>query len=87
MRRGDGYAALDGPDEPLCATPPCAEEPFDVILANPPFVAVPPPPPGASSHAEWALYADGGPDGGRVLDAVVAGADAARLRPGGISPS
>ena len=57
--------------------------PFDVILANPPFVAVPPPPPGASTHAEWALYADGGPDGARVLNAVVAGATTARLRPGG----
>ena len=44
--------------------------PFDAILANPPFVAVPPPPPGASTHAEWALYADGGPDGARVLNAV-----------------
>jgi len=57
--------------------------PFDAILANPPFVAVPPPPPGASTHAEWALYADGGPDGARVLNAVVAGATTARLRPDG----
>ena len=73
------------------ATPECAaassddfsDEPFDAILANPPFVAVPPPPPGASAHAEWALYADGGPDGGRVLDAIIAGASTARLRPGG----
>ena len=85
-RQGDGYAALTPSPEPSApsAPPQCADdEPFDAILANPPFVAVPPPPPGASMHAEWALYADGGPDGGRVLDAIIAGANTARLRPGG----
>ena len=82
-RQGDGYAALTPRTAPT-APPQCSDyEPFDVILANPPFVAVPPPPPGASTHAEWALYADGGPDGGRVLDAIIAGASTTRLRPGG----
>ena len=57
--------------------------PFDAVLANPPFVAVPPPPAGLSENVEWALYADGGPDGADVVRKIVAGADDALLRPGG----
>lgn len=61
---GDVYQAL-GPNE----------HPFDLILANPPFVAVPRPPPGLAVEAQWALFADGGPDGADVLRAVLRGAD------------
>jgi hypothetical protein len=53
------------------ALPPAAARsapswaPFDAILANPPFVAVPPAPADADVNALWALYADawrlGGP--------------------------
>ena len=57
--------------------------PFDAILANPPFVAVPRPPTGLSENADWALYADGGPNGSVVLRKIVAGADDKLLRPGG----
>ena len=64
--------------------------PFDAILANPPFVAVPRilreqhAASGASVHAEWALYADGGADGADCLRAIIAGArDATLLHPGG----
>lgn len=55
---------------------------FDVILANPPFVAMPRPPEGATEYMEWALYADGGPDGADVINAIVEGAEG-RLQPGG----
>lgn len=60
--------------------------PYDAILANPPFVAVPRPNAEgfASENADWALYADGGPDGARVLNRLVAEADNdALLRPNG----
>ena len=59
--------------------------PYDCILANPPFVAVPRPPGGLSENVDWALYADGGPDGAQVLNRVVADADNdALLRPNGV---
>eukprot|EP00966_Prymnesium_polylepis_P049092 1135883-Prymnesium_polylepis.1 len=57
-----------------------ASAPFDAILANPPFVAVPLRP--IAEYAAWALYADGGPDGAAVSRRVVSGADACMLRPG-----
>ena len=65
--------------------------PFDAILSNPPFVAVPSfkelpskDEDKTSLHAQWALYADGGPDGADVLRAIMAGArDPLWLRPGG----
>mmetsp|Transcript_43215 Transcript_43215/g.113508 ORF Transcript_43215/g.113508 Transcript_43215/m.113508 type:complete len:532 (+) Transcript_43215:122-1717(+) len=72
-RISDVYAALDG------------EEPFDTVLANPPFVAVPPLPTESDTNAEWALYADGGPDGVEVLNRIIRGAaDPQLLRPGGL---
>lgn len=59
---------------------------FHVVLANPPFVAVPPAPdfpPGEVGIEEpHVLFADGGPDGTRVLARIVSGAGAI-LRPGG----
>ena len=59
--------------------------PFDVILANPPFVAVPPAPADADVNALWALYADGGADGAQVLRQLVRGAsDSTLLRAGGL---
>ena len=64
---GDVYSSL-----------PAASCPFDAILANPPFVAVPRlrdlDAAGATVHAEWALYADGGGDGADVLRSIVTGA-------------
>mmetsp|Transcript_1504 Transcript_1504/g.3830 ORF Transcript_1504/g.3830 Transcript_1504/m.3830 type:complete len:527 (+) Transcript_1504:33-1613(+) len=57
--------------------------PFDAILANPPFVAVPASAAPVHECCEWALYADGGPDGARVYREIVRGADVSRLRPGG----
>ena len=58
--------------------------PFDAILANPPFVAVPALGSGLDESTHWALYADGGPDGASVLRTIVASAkDDALLRPGG----
>ena len=72
----DVYAALPPQERTV---------PFDAILANPPFVAVPPPPADAAIEALWALYADGGPDGADVLNEIVRGAaDPALLRPGGL---
>lgn len=68
--RGDLFA-------PLAAT-----ETFDIILCNPPFVAVPAALRTAAPHAAWAIYSDGGEDGTRVLRRAVAGA-AGRLRPSG----
>lgn len=57
---------------------------FDVILCNPPFVAVPSAVRhrAASVHAQWALFSDGGEDGADVLRRVMRGA-ASRLRLGG----
>jgi hypothetical protein len=57
--------------------------PFDCILANPPFVAVHAPAPGLGECAEWAMYADGGPDGATVLRKIMAADDDRLLRPGG----
>ena len=73
------------------ALPPAAARsapswaPFDAILANPPFVAVPPAPADADVNALWALYADGGADGAHVLRQLVRGAcDPTLLRAGGL---
>ena len=88
----DGYSALPGrpggqsereAEHSERDTRALGGPPFDVILANPPFVAVPPPPAHAHECAEWAAYADGGPDGTRVLSALADGASEL-LRDGGV---
>ena len=63
-RRGDLFAAVEG-------------ERFDLIIANPPYVPGPPPPPSGAARA-W----DGGADGRALLDCVCHQAPA-YLRPRG----
>ena len=72
FRRGDLYDAVEG------------EAPFDAILSNPPYIrtdVVPTLEPGVRDY-EPHLALDGGPDGLRVVDRLIAGAPA-RLKPGG----
>ena len=90
MLNGPGFASrLTTCTADVYSGVPESWRPFDVIFANPPFVATPrldslPHADGASVHAEWALYADGGPDGADVLRAIVHGArEGGWLRDGG----
>ena len=67
VRRGDLYDALEG-DGPQA---------FDLVLANPPFVAAP-----VSPARVPTLYADGGPDGLAVTARILSGAGRRLVRGG-----
>ena len=59
-------------------TPSGEPRPFDLLLANPPFVAVP-----DTLQLDAALYVSGGTDGAELVRALVHGAQS-RLAPGGV---
>ena len=76
VREGDLFSALEGPGAPAEQ----ADGGFDVVLANPPFVAAPAP----SALRTPTLWADGGPDGLAVTRRILLGAPG-HLARGGVA--
>lgn len=79
---GDLYSAIEGEDSTQTHVTDEVSSPiFDLILANPPFVPVPPEL--ERARRRYDAFASGGPDGEEVVSGIFRGV-MARLRPGGI---
>lgn len=79
---GDLYSAIEGKDlTQTHVTDNASSSIFDLILANPPFVPVPPEL--GRARRRYDAFASGGPDGEEVISGIFRGV-MERLRPGGI---